>query len=357
MKIYLAGSIPKGDGEAENFKNWRVKYSQVLGNIFDAEFIDPYEKELDESDALLVFGKDCSQIKDADLVIVYAEEKLGVGTSQELVIAKYFSKKVVTILPKDSPHRKSNIVFGGKLVPDWRHPFLVAFSDLIYEKIEDVNMEDIKNLQYKKITIIDKAVSYFLQIKNNLLPQNTNFLEQKYRVLLIDGENTRQTINKVLQNKRDFLRFNLVEILPEEVRHLKFDRVIWYAAKIKENNEMINFQRDLFNVLRKQKIEINLSGRIQKLDGTYKEKGVDVALASDIVGFSYEDADTEVFVLSSDTDLVPAIQKSRKRKTIVNYIAFDSLVVNSIRYICNKVFVIELETTKINFTKQNNGGS
>jgi hypothetical protein len=30
LTIYLAGDIPKGDEEAKGFKNWRVRYQEVL---------------------------------------------------------------------------------------------------------------------------------------------------------------------------------------------------------------------------------------------------------------------------------------------------------------------------------------
>lgn len=161
MKIYLAGSVPKGDKEAMDFKNWRLEYQEILKNIFDAEFIDPYERELDESDFFGVVGKDCGQIRESDLIIVNAENKLGVGTSQELVIAKYFKKPVVTILPKDSAHRKSNVLFNNINIEDWIHPFIFTFSDLIYESIEKINKNEIENIKPKDISIIDRAISHF----------------------------------------------------------------------------------------------------------------------------------------------------------------------------------------------------
>ena len=164
MKIYLAGSVPKGDKEAESFLNWREVYSEIILKKFNSEnlqFIDPYERDLDEGDSLMVFGKDCSQIKNCDLIVVNAENKLGVGTSQELVIAKYFDKPVVTVLPKDSAHRKSNVKFGGKLVIDWKHPFIECFSDLVYERVEEINFDQVKNIQIKKINIIDMAIDCY----------------------------------------------------------------------------------------------------------------------------------------------------------------------------------------------------
>lgn len=163
MKIYLAGSIPKGDSEAEVFDDWRSRYIEALKDCFEADFIQPYHRNIDESDFLVVVGQDCKHIKESSLVIVNAEEKLGVGTAQELVIAKYFAKPVVSVLPKDTHHRRSNVVFHGKLVEDWIHPFIFAFSDFIVQDVQEIR--DIKDEIYtcavKSISVIDEAVRYF----------------------------------------------------------------------------------------------------------------------------------------------------------------------------------------------------
>ncbi len=162
MKIYLAGSVPKGDAEAAKFDNWRERYQQVLGKVFDASFIDPYDRKLDESDFLQVFGVDCKHIKDSDLIVVYAENRLGVGTSQEMVVAKYFSKPVLTVLPKDTYHRRQNVVFNGSTVKDWIHPFIHSFSDAIIEDIKDVETvkDNLLKGRIKTISIIDEALDY-----------------------------------------------------------------------------------------------------------------------------------------------------------------------------------------------------
>ena len=62
MKIYLAGKVPKGDGETKTFQNWRDKYEKILHKLFpDADFIEPYHRDLDESDFLLVVGSHCGK--------------------------------------------------------------------------------------------------------------------------------------------------------------------------------------------------------------------------------------------------------------------------------------------------------
>ena len=166
MKIYLAGSIPKGEEEEKTFTDWRVRYREAIARIFDATTIDPLDRNLDESDFLLVVGKDCVDIEASSFVVVNAEEKLGPGTAQELVIAKYLKKPVVTVLPKSTPHRRTNIVINGRTVGDWIHPFIFTFSDFIIEDISGIaEIKDklLENGIIKDISIIDAAIAHFKQ--------------------------------------------------------------------------------------------------------------------------------------------------------------------------------------------------
>lgn len=162
MKIYLAGSIPKGKQEEENFFDWRENYKEVLEKTLKAELITPLA-DIDEADFLLVVGNDSKNIRNSDLVIVNAQEKLGAGTSMEMVIAKYFKKPVVAILPKNSYHRRPNLTFQNKyFVSDWIHPFIHTFSDFIIEKISDIqNIKDqIFKTTAKDISIVDQAIAH-----------------------------------------------------------------------------------------------------------------------------------------------------------------------------------------------------
>lgn len=160
---YLAGNVPKGDGEIAMHDNWRKKYKEALRDIPGLECIDPYDPQLDESNSMRVFGMDCALIAKSDLVIVNAEKQLGAGTSQEMVVAKYLGKRVITVLPKDSYHRRSNVLFGGKLVEDWKHPFVASFSDAIVERAEDIAsvIDHTREQPPKDLSIIDEAIEYY----------------------------------------------------------------------------------------------------------------------------------------------------------------------------------------------------
>ena len=101
------------------------------------------------------------------MIVVNAEEKIGAGTAMEMVTAKYFKKPVITVIPKDTHHRRSNVVFHGKLVDDWIHPFIWHFSDIVVESVDEI--EDIKkkleSTEIKGISIIDEAIEYASSLK------------------------------------------------------------------------------------------------------------------------------------------------------------------------------------------------
>jgi hypothetical protein len=167
MKLYLAGKIPKG-GEIGNISDWRIEYARELNKIPNFSIIDPLDPTLDESKPLLVFGHDCHLVQEADVLLVNASEKLGAGTAQEMVIAKYFRKPVVTILPKSTHHRRTNLSMHAGVVSDWIHPFIFSTSDAIFENISET-VEWLVNYQLgsfrgriKGMEVIDSAIRTYL---------------------------------------------------------------------------------------------------------------------------------------------------------------------------------------------------
>ncbi|MBU0953416.1 MAG: hypothetical protein KKA90_03275 [Nanoarchaeota archaeon] len=170
LKLHLIGPIPKGDDVRRNWKDWKIEYTEKLSRIRDIVLTDG-DVWRDETKPLQLVGHDTYLLRTADIIIVNAEEMLGVGTAQEMVIAKYFSKPVITILPKDAHHRKSNIVFNGTKIDDWIHPFVLAFSDLVVENVDDclewieVFRRNPETKEIKDITILDNAISSYLNEK------------------------------------------------------------------------------------------------------------------------------------------------------------------------------------------------
>lgn len=168
FKIVLLGSVPKGDKERESWTDWKLEYKQAFSIIPDTEFADGDEWRR-ENLPFETVGHDSLIIKSADAVVVNAQAKLGAGTAQEMVIAKYFSRPLVTILPVDTHHRRRNVVFEGVNIEDWIHPFILTFSDVVCENLQEAAdwLKDYKrnpaDKTIKNIAIIDRAIEAYQQ--------------------------------------------------------------------------------------------------------------------------------------------------------------------------------------------------
>lgn len=86
---------------------------------------------------------------------------------------------------------------------------------------------------------------------------------------------------------------------------------------------MKNQQVNLFNNLQSKRQRFMVHrGYILENRGVFHEKGVDVKMAVDLLVGAYEDWYDTAILLSSDTDLIPAIQQVRTLGKNVEYIGF-----------------------------------
>jgi uncharacterized LabA/DUF88 family protein len=93
-----------------------------------------------------------------------------------------------------------------------------------------------------------------------------------------------------------------------------------------KSRAMYNGQMALFSTLGAQNITIN-KGFMMKHDDIYSEKGVDVKIATDILRGAFLDEYDECYIISSDTDIIPAIRCAVdiKKKTII-YVGFENFI-------------------------------
>ena len=174
MRIALLGSIPKGDETRRDWIDWKVAYKKSIRRMVpQAEFLDG-DAISDNAGPQMVVGHDLSMIKHADICIVDAQGKIGAGTAQEIVIAKYLKKPVVTVIPKNSHHRRTNITFHGVTVDDWIHPFLFVSSDHVAESVDDaatwiaeyINL-NLGVIPVKDISVFEDAIEYYENQEHN----------------------------------------------------------------------------------------------------------------------------------------------------------------------------------------------
>ncbi|MBU2025654.1 MAG: NYN domain-containing protein [Patescibacteria group bacterium] len=80
-------------------------------------------------------------------------------------------------------------------------------------------------------------------------------------------------------------------------------------------------QQKLFARLKRKEFCIK-GGYLMQNEGKYHEKGTDVKIAVDLLAGAYEDYYDSAILISSDTDLIPAIKKIRQLGKRVEYIGF-----------------------------------
>ncbi len=92
----------------------------------------------------------------------------------------------------------------------------------------------------------------------------------------------------------------------------------------KKTGQLQADQQKLFAHLQKHKVNYSL-GYLLKSDGKFHEKGVDVNIAVEMLIAAYENICEKIILVSSDTDLLPAIKKARQRGKKVEYVGFSHM--------------------------------
>lgn len=90
-----------------------------------------------------------------------------------------------------------------------------------------------------------------------------------------------------------------------------------------KGQKMRRAQINIFNFLQSKTQNFTIhKGYLMRNDGVYHEKGVDVKIATDLLVGAYENLYDEAIIISSDTDLIPAMEKVKKLNKKVEYIGF-----------------------------------
>jgi hypothetical protein len=166
MKIYFAGKVNPIDG----VQDWRGEWTTLLANKLGIEVInlDPTKADkgvtLDLGDPDMVFGRDSKMIKESDVVIINVTDDVGVGASQEMMIAKYFNKPLIAITKLNGRYWREERIVNGTSYKNWMNPFLAVPCDLVVENIEDTVefLGNLDNYKAKGISIIDESIKNYL---------------------------------------------------------------------------------------------------------------------------------------------------------------------------------------------------
>jgi uncharacterized LabA/DUF88 family protein len=167
--------------------------------------------------------------------------------------------------------------------------------------------------------------------------------------LYIDGENFLFKVKDVLKNaklikgKSDITRLKISHLKAILSREGAIHKVQFYSARLRRHDNspsllkkseiLIESQRQLKRYLTNDGVDFIISGNVRLqsfIAGTrrhpekalFKEKGVDVRLAIDMLTDVCDKKVKTVFLASSDSDMVPAVREMQARKCRVIYVGF-----------------------------------
>ena len=154
-------------------------------------------------------------------------------------------------------------------------------------------------------------------------------LFQKKFSLFVDGSNAYHLMRRVLPKGTSIQRLNFRKLIAR-VLHTNADMSRFYYVGVLTPSDDAHAQKLFRNQQRlftklcdlDQRFSIR-KGQLVKIGDHYREKGVDVRLAIDIVlGVINNDFDVAI-ILSSDADLLPAVEFARLKGKEVVYLCFE----------------------------------
>ena len=187
------------------------------------------------------------------------------------------------------------------------------------------------------------------------------------RVVLIDGENLIYGIRHLLGNNNNKVtrlvaeNFNFRGLIEELLADNLPAKVLWFGARLRLYNKSLEIkqkssatihnQAKFVNLIQKQKITFIKVGylRAREYDPYEKcgyktwrlaEKGVDVGLAIRMV--QEANKNTEIVVISADTDLLPAFQASSKLGAKLMHIGYETSPIYALTKVSDKTRIITL---------------
>ncbi len=180
-------------------------------------------------------------------------------------------------------------------------------------------------------------------------------------ILYIDGENLKNYIKKVLLNggverkNINIENFNLPELLKTPLKGIKISEKRYYSARLREYKETPRKSKQLILRQRVQKSNLEKQGFIFIMSGNvrpqtiitdgkkkiiFREKGVDVKIAVDMVVDTCDKLVDTAILCSSDSDLQPAIEEISKRGVEIIYLGFEISPNRGLSYTCNRTILM-----------------
>lgn len=147
-------------------------------------------------------------------------------------------------------------------------------------------------------------------------------------IVFLDGSNFYHRLRDTELDFKQLLDFNYRGFTEWLVHGRIIVECIYYVALVRKeqdnpkSQELVRNQQKLFTNLQKQGWKIK-TGYMMAHDKDYKEKGVDVKLAVDVLDMAYQNKYDTAIIVSSDTDLIPGIIRAKELGKKIEHIGFS----------------------------------
>jgi len=150
-------------------------------------------------------------------------------------------------------------------------------------------------------------------------------MKQKTCVVLIDGSNFYFKLKEL--GFHHLLDFDFTGFKKWLAGSDKVIQANYYIGAVRTDGtektlKLFKSQRRLLAHLKNHSFNYSL-GYLLKSDGKFREKGVDVNMAVDMLVAVYENFCDKIILVSSDTDLLPAVKKAKEKGKPVEYVGFS----------------------------------
>lgn len=162
-------------------------------------------------------------------------------------------------------------------------------------------------------------------------------------ILYVDGMNFIEKVKEVLREsgieKPVIEKYNFAGLLDKVLKGHEQDERHFYLAKLKEHPDTKEKSQSMILQRRELKLSLETQGFIVVQKGvvrgnyiksqngkdilSFKEKGVDVGIAVDMVTHAYEDKLSKAILASSDSDLQPAVAAIKNKQLSIIYLGFE----------------------------------
>jgi len=154
------------------------------------------------------------------------------------------------------------------------------------------------------------------------------FLKKERVAIYIDGGNFYRRLKDSEINFPNGVKFDYDKFIDFLLRKRKLVSRRYYIGIVRDFNgsekskKLVKSQQKFLSELEKAGFVIK-RGKIVYDDGSIREKGVDVKIATDLIIGATDNLYDTAIVVSSDTDLIPAIKYIKYKNKKVEYVGFS----------------------------------